>query len=89
MTPVLTFIPNCLVDAPITLTSSQASLEDDKKKGSHDEVGKPDKCEKMDPEKSDSEASAAGPQDDASKERCLSVAEVRLWAALSTLSVLP
>ncbi|XP_017455532.1 uncharacterized protein C13orf46 homolog isoform X2 [Rattus norvegicus] len=53
----------------------QASLEDDKKKGSHDEVGKPDKCEKMDPEKSDSEASAAGPQDDASKERCLSVAE--------------
>lgn len=46
------------------------------------------KCEKMDPEKSDSEASAAEEQDDACKERCIAVAEVRPWVALPTLSVL-
>lgn len=42
----------------------------------------------MDPEKIDSEASATGEQDDACEERCVSVAEVRPWAALPTLSVL-
>lgn len=80
MTPVLTLILHCFFDAPITLTSSRVSLEDDRKKGSQDEVEKMDlKCAKMDPEKSDSEASATGEQDDACKGRCISAAEVRPW----------
>lgn len=86
MIPILTLIPNCFFDAPITLTSSQANLEDDRKKRSQDEAEKMDlKCAKMDPEKSDSEASATGEQDDAGKGRCSSVDEVRSWAALPTL----
>uniref|UniRef100_A0A8C6GI47 RIKEN cDNA 1700029H14 gene n=1 Tax=Mus spicilegus TaxID=10103 RepID=A0A8C6GI47_MUSSI len=52
------------------------SLEDDRKKGSQDEVEKMDlKCAKMDPAKSDSEASATGEQDDAYKGRSSSAAE--------------
>ncbi|XP_034376777.1 uncharacterized protein C13orf46 homolog isoform X2 [Arvicanthis niloticus] len=54
----------------------QVSLEDEKKKEGQDEVGKVDlKCEKTDPEKSDSEASATGEQNDACKEKSTSVAE--------------
>ncbi|XP_052018373.1 uncharacterized protein C13orf46 homolog [Apodemus sylvaticus] len=54
----------------------QANLEDDRKKRSQDEAEKMDlKCAKMDPEKSDSEASATGEQDDAGKGRCSSVDE--------------
>lgn len=89
MIPVLTLIPNRSFDAPVTLASSQANLEDDRKKRSQDEAEKVDpKCAKMDPEKSDSEASATGEQDDAGKGRCSSVDEVRPGAALPTLSVL-
>lgn len=65
------------------------SLEDERKKEGQDEVEKVDlKCEKTDPEKSDSEASATGEQNDACKEKSTSVAEVRPWAALPALSVL-
>lgn len=89
VTPVLTLIPNCFFDAPFTLTSSRANLEDDRKKKSQDEAEKVDlKCAKMNQEKSDSEASATGEQDDACKGRCISAAEVRPWVALPTLFVI-
>ncbi|GAB1293007.1 hypothetical protein APTSU1_000823800 [Apodemus speciosus] len=58
------------------MAPGQVNLEDDRKKRSQDEAEKMDlKCAKMDPEKSDSEASATGEQDNASKGRCSSVDE--------------
>ncbi|XP_028622108.1 uncharacterized protein C13orf46 homolog [Grammomys surdaster] len=57
-------------------STCQASLEDDRKRESQDEAEKTDlTCGKTDPEKSDSEPSATGEQDDACKGRCVSVAE--------------
>ncbi|XP_051025746.1 uncharacterized protein C13orf46 homolog [Acomys russatus] len=57
-------------------TTWQASLEEDRQKKNQDEAGKLDhKYGERDTDKSDSEASATGEQDDACKGRCTSVAE--------------
>ncbi|ERE87570.1 hypothetical protein H671_1g3672 [Cricetulus griseus] len=69
-------------------TTCQVSLEEDRKKKSQDEPGKVDQtCGKLEPEKSNSEASASE-QDGAQKGRHTSVAEVRLASGSSSRSVL-
>uniref|UniRef100_A0A8C2M151 RIKEN cDNA 1700029H14 gene n=1 Tax=Cricetulus griseus TaxID=10029 RepID=A0A8C2M151_CRIGR len=67
-------------------TTCQASLEEDRKKKSQDEPGKVDQtCGKLEPEKSNSEASASE-QDGAQKGRHTSVAEVRLASGSSLIN---